>query len=158
VRSGLGETGPRREGWFVIDGLKIISFRLQRNECSVKLRLRTFATGKSNTILIADHLPSAPLLSEGEYRHEQRNQKHDGRAPIFGHRPTVPTKNPKLRDKGGSISVGSSIERSGGSAEWYIGRGVGALPREANGSSAALDYVLAPHRMRARCVATCYGA
>ena len=62
----------------------------------------------------------------------------------------VPTKNPQLRDKGGSISVGSSIERSGGSAEWYIDRGVGALPREAADLLQALDPVLASHRMRVK--------
>jgi hypothetical protein len=53
-------------------------------------------------------------------------------------------------NNGGSISVGSSIERSGGSAEWYIDRGVGALPREAADLVQALDPVLPSHRLRVR--------
>ena len=48
----------------------------------------------------------------------------------------VPKKKRKVRDEGGRSSVGSSIERTGQSAEWYIDRGVDALPREACGSSA----------------------
>jgi len=62
----------------------------------------------------------------------------------------VPTKNPKVRDKGGSIPVGSSIERSGEVPSGYINRGVGALPREAAVLLQALDPVLASHRMRVR--------
>ena len=58
-------------------------------------------------------------------------------------------KNPKVRDKGGSISVGSSIERSG-EVPWYIDRGVGALPREAADLLQALDPVLPSHRLRVR--------
>jgi hypothetical protein len=45
-------------------------------------------------------------------------------------------KKSKVRDKGGNISVDLSIEKSEQSAECYIDRGGGALPREACGSPA----------------------
>jgi hypothetical protein len=34
-------------------------------------------------------LSPAPLPSEGEYRHEQRNQQQDGLAAVLGHRPAL---------------------------------------------------------------------
>src|SRR5215831_17444190 len=45
------------------------------------------------------------------------------RHPVLSRCSDVPTKNPKVGDKGGSISVGSSIGRSGGVPSGYINRG-----------------------------------
>ena len=48
---------------------------------------------------------------------------------------TVPTKKPKVRARA-KVCESARLLRTRQGAEWYIDRGVGALPREACGSSA----------------------
>jgi hypothetical protein len=46
--------------------------------------IKPIFTDQANIALIVNHMTFAPLLTEGEYRHEQRNQQEDGFVAIFG--------------------------------------------------------------------------
>ena len=105
---------------FEIDGGRVAHLLLQKTRLIRALRFDylVIRTGMCGTDLSRS---SARM---------QRNRCRKSRDSL------VPTKNPRVRNESGDISVGLSFERSGQSAECYIDRGVGVLPRQACGSSA----------------------